>query len=75
MSVSSVKAYHSMLSAVFRLKLLELSEHYVLWDLTKSFAVERPRCPQLPFAGDLDVVLRRLMSAAYEPLEASICGP
>ena len=75
LSVSSVKAYHSVLSAVFRFKLPKLSEHHVMRDLIRSFAIERPRHPQLPPAWDLDVVLRHLMSAAYEPLEASVCGP
>ena len=59
-----------MLSAVFRFKLPELSENHVMRDLIGSFAIERPCHPQLPPAWDLDVFLRHLMSAAYEPLES-----
>ena len=69
LSLSSVKAHRSMLSAVFRFKLPELGEHHVLRDLLRSFAVERPRIPQVPPSWDLDVVLRHLMSLDYEPLE------
>ena len=72
MSVSSVKAHRSMLSVVFRFKLPELSEYHGLQDLIRSFAIERSRRPQLPSAWDLDVVLRSLMSVAYEPVE-SLC--
>ena len=58
-----------MLSAVFRFKLPELGEHHVLRELIRSFAIERPRRPQLPPSWDLDVILRHFMSSAYEPLE------
>ena len=68
LSVSSIKAYRSMVSAVFRFKLLELSDHHVLWDLICSFAIEHPRRLQVPPPWDLDVVLRHLMSEAFEPI-------
>ena len=48
LSVSSVKAYRSMLSAVFCFKLPELSENHAMRDLIRSFAIERPCRPQLP---------------------------
>ena len=69
LSLSSVKAHCSMLSAVFQFKLLELREHHVLGDLLCSFAVERPRVPHVPPSWDLDVVLRQLMSSECEPLD------
>ena len=69
LSLSSVKAHRSMLSSVFRLKLPELGEDRVLQDLLRSFAIERPRYPQVPPSWDLDAVLRHLMSSAFEPLE------
>ena len=69
LSLSSVKAHHSMLSAVFRFKLPEIGEHHVLRDLLRSFAVECPLHPRVPPSWDLDVVLRHLMSSEYEPLE------
>ena len=70
LSVSLIKAHHSILSAVFCFKLPELSDHHVLRDLIRSFAIERPRRPQVPPPWDLDVVLRHLMSKAFEPLES-----
>ena len=69
LSLSSVKAHRSMLSAVFRFKLPELGEHHVLRHLLRSFAVERPLHPRVPLSWDLDVVLRHLMSSEYEPPE------
>ena len=66
--MSSVKAHRSMLSAVFRFKLPELSEHHALRNLLRSFAVERPRIPLVPPSWDLDIVLKHLMSSAYKPL-------
>ena len=68
--MSLVKAHRSMLSAVFCFKLLAFSDSHVLQDLIWSFAIDRPRHPHLPSAWDLDVVLRHLVSAAYEPLES-----
>ena len=70
MSLSSVKAHCSMLSSVFRFKLPALGEDRVLQDLLCSFAIERPRRPQVPPSWDLDAVLRHLMSSAFEPLES-----
>ena len=58
-----------MLSSVFQFKLPSLGEDRVLQDLLRSFAIERPRRPQAPPSWDLDVVLRHLMSSAFEPLE------
>ena len=59
-----------MLSTVFRFKLPSLGEDRVLLDFLRSFAIGRPRCPQAPPSWDLDVVLRHLMSSAFEPLES-----
>ena len=53
----------------FSLSCQSLGDHHVLRDLLRSFAIERPHCPQL-LPWDLDVILRHLMSAAYEPLES-----
>ena len=39
-----------------------------LRDLLRSFSIERPRRPQVHPSWDLDVVLRHLMSLAFEPL-------
>ena len=50
LSVSSVKAHHSMLSAVFQFKPPELGDHHVLRDLIRVFAIERPHRPQFPLS-------------------------
>ena len=39
---SSIASYHSMLSVIFRFLLPELSSHFVLRDLLRSFRLERP---------------------------------
>ena len=70
LSVSSIKAHRSMLSTVFHFKLPDLGDHHILRDLIESFAIEWPQCPPMPPSWDLDVVLRLLMSLAYEPLES-----
>ena len=58
-----------MLSPVFRFKLPELGEHRVLHNVLHSFAIERPSRPQVLLSWYLDIVLRHLMSSAFEPLE------
>ena len=70
LSLSSIKAHRSMLSSVFRFKLPALGEDRVLHDLVRSFAIERPRRPQVPPSWDLDAVLRHLMSSEFEPMES-----
>ena len=47
LSLSSVKAHRSILSAVFKFKLPELGEHHILQDLLRSFELERPRVPHV----------------------------
>ena len=42
LSYSSIASYRSMLSGVFRFILPELSSHFVLHDLLRSFRLERP---------------------------------
>ena len=42
LSYSSIASYRSMLSGVFRFVLLELSSHFVLRDLLRSFRLGRP---------------------------------
>ena len=57
-----------MLSAVFKFKLPELSDHHAFRSLLRSFTIERPRGPLSPPSWDLDLVLKHLMSDSYEPL-------
>ena len=68
--MSAVKAYRSMLSAVFAFRLPSLSDDPSLRSLIRSFAIERPRSPGGPPSWDLDKMLHHLMSSAYEPLES-----
>ena len=71
LSVSSVKGYRSMLSAVFRFHLPDLSAHPILRDLLRSFRVSAPSCPMCPPPWDLSKVLRFLISDAFEPLRTA----
>ena len=59
-----------MLSAVFSFRLPDLSESRVLRDLIRSFCIEKPRSRFQSPSWDLDLVLKALMSDAYEPLES-----
>ena len=68
LSVSSIKGYGSMLSAVFRFHLPSLSSHPVLRDLLRSFRLSSAERLLRPPAWDLSVVLRFLNSSAFEPL-------
>ena len=68
LSVSSIRGYGSMLSAVFRFHLPSFSLDPVLRDLFRSFklsSAERVLCPP---AWDLAKVLRYLNSSHFEPL-------
>ena len=68
LSVSSIKGYRSMLSAVFRFHLPDLFAHPVLRDLLRSFRVSAPSCLMRPPAWDLSKVLQFLIYDAFEPL-------
>ena len=68
LSVSSIKGYRSVLSAVFRFHLPALSDHPVLRDLLRSFRVSAPSYPMRPPSWDLSKVLCFLISDAFEPL-------
>ena len=70
LSLSAIKGYRAMLSAVFKFSLPELSDHHVIRSLLRSFSIERPRVSSSPPSWDLDLVLRHLMSEAYEPLSS-----
>ena len=71
LSVSSIRGYHSMLSAVFRFHLPSLSTHPVLRDLLRSFCLELAECQLHPPAWDLSLVLRYLNTSAFEPLSVA----
>ena len=68
LSVSSIKGYRFMLSAIFRFHLPSLSSHPVLRDLLRSFRLSLAERLLRPPAWDLAVVLRLLISSAFEPL-------
>ena len=61
--------YRSMLSAVFRFKLLEISTSPVLQDLLRSFQVEAPSRSIQPPSWDLNKVVVYLRSSKFEPLQ------
>ena len=67
LSVSSIMGYHSMLSAVFKSILPEISSSPVLHDLLRSFQVEAPIREVRPPAWDLPT-MNYLRSSSFEPL-------
>ena len=71
LSVSSIMGYRSMLSAVFRFQLPDLSSHPVLRDLLRSFRLAAPYRQLRPPAWDLAALLTYLNSAVFEPLRAA----
>ena len=68
LSVSSVMGYRSMLSAVFKSVLPEISTSPVLHDLLWSFQAEAPIREVRPPSWDLNVVFSFLRSSSFEPL-------
>ena len=71
LSVSSIRGYRSMLSAVFRYQLPSLSSHPVLRDLLWSFCLESAERQLRPPAWDLSMVLRYLNTSTFEPLSGA----
>ena len=68
LSYSSIASYRSMLSGVFRFVLPELSSHFVLHELLRSFHFERPLPSFRVPPWDLLCVLRFLRGSLFEPL-------
>ena len=71
LSVSSVLGYRSMLSAVFRTILPEISTSPIIRDLLRSFQVEAPSRSVRPPSWDLIKVLDYLRSPVFEPLSSA----
>ena len=71
LSVSAILGYRSMLSAVFRTVLREISTSLVLQDLLRFFKVEAPCRMIRSSAWDLLKVLDYLRSSVFEPLSNS----
>ena len=70
LSVSAVLGYRSMLSAVFRFQLTEISSSSVIQDLLRSFKVEAPCRSVHPPSWDLEAVLCFLRSPVFEPISS-----
>ena len=68
LSVSSLRGYRSVLSAVFRFHLPSLSSDPVIRDLLRSFRLSSAERVLRPLAWDLSKVLTYLVSPAFEPL-------
>ena len=68
LSVSFIRGYRSMLSAVFRFHLPSLSSDPVLRDLLRSFRLSSVERLLRPPVWDLSIVLQFLNSSAFEPL-------
>ena len=69
LSLSSIKAYRSMLAAVFKFKLRDMGNNPFLSDLIRSFAVQGKGRQRVFPAWDLNKVLSYLSSDTFEPLE------
>ena len=70
LSYSSITSYRSLLSGVFRFILPELSSHFVLHDLLRSFRLECPLPTSRVPPWDLLLVLRFLRGPPFEPLSS-----
>ena len=68
LSVSSVMGYRSMLSAVFKSVLPEISTSPVFHDFLRSFQAETPTREVRPPSWDLNIVLSFFRSSSFEPL-------
>ena len=68
LSVSSLRGYRSVLSAVFRFHLPSLSSDPVIRDLLRSFRLSSAEHMLRPPAWNLSKVLTYLVSPAFEPL-------
>ena len=68
LSVSAVKGFRSMLTSVFKYRLPELSDYFLLRDLIRSFELERPVRSPCPPTWDLYRVLECLRGPVFEPL-------
>ena len=68
LSYSSIASYRSMLSGVFRFILPELSSHFILHDLLRSFHLDRPLPSSRVPPWDLLLVLCFLRGPPFEPL-------
>ena len=70
LSYSSITSYRSMVSGVFRFILPELSSHFVLHDLLRTFRLERPLPSSRVPPWDLLLVLRFMSGPPFEPLSS-----
>ena len=68
LSVSAVKGFRSMLTSVFKYRMPELSDHFLLRDLICSFELERLVHSPCPPTWDLCRVLDYLQGPVFEPL-------
>ena len=71
LSYSSIASYRSMLSGIFRFVLLEISTHFVLHDLLRSFRLERPLSSSRVPPWDLLCVLHFLRGPPFASLPSS----
>ena len=70
LSVSAVKGYRSTLTSVFKYRLPELQDSFVLCYLIRSFELERLHSPVGPPSWDLVKVLDYRRISVFEPLSS-----
>ena len=69
LSVPAIKGYRSALSSVYKFSGVNITDDIVISDLVSAFEKEIPRKGISVPKWDLDVVLRYLRSASYEPIK------
>ena len=72
LSISAIKGYRSILNAIFKFRLLELVDSFVLQVLIRSFELELPRRLVRPPFLDLVKVLQYLRGPVFEPLPSKL---
>ena len=70
LSVPSIRGFWAALSSVFKFVLPEIRENFILWDLIRSFELERPLSPVVPPSWDLVRVFSFLRGSSFEPLSS-----
>ena len=68
LAVLSIKGFWSMLTSVFKFRLPEIQDSFIIKDLIRSFEQERPPRSPNPPSWDLVKVLSFLRDAWFEPL-------
>ena len=70
MSLSAIKGYRSVLICICKNVLSDIATSDTFHDLVRSFDIQMPLEPPLPFSWDFDKVLEVLRQSPYEPMSS-----